>query len=308
MNVRLLRPMKAPTEAITDEQLESLSYPVYGSPKLDGFRAVIQGGTVLTSSLKPLPNEFVQTTLGIPELEGLDGELIVGSPYSTGPEDDVFNRTSGPLRRSHGEPDFTFYVFDTFYKPEWPYRDRNPQAHVLKQNGVLKALPQVLLHTPSDVLTYESTMLEQGYEGIILRSPNAPYKFGRCTAKEAYIFKRKPFADCEAEIIGFEEQEENLNEKVTSELGTSKRSSHKENKRPKGTLGKLILRCDKWEKSFACGTWKGLTAEARQKLWDTRESLIGKIVTFKYQPYGSIEAPRLPIIKGFRDKWDMTDY
>jgi len=302
----ILRPMKAPSVSITDEQLKSLTYPVYGSPKLDGFRALTRNGKVLTSSLKELPNAYVQSILSDPLLDGLDGELIVGSPYSEHPEDNVFNRTSGPLRRSYGEPDFTFYVFDYTPASDLPYHKRldflSPRFH-----PHVVVISQCILSCPEAVLYYEAEMLEAGYEGIMLRSPSAPYKFGRCTAKEAYIFKRKPCEDVEAVIIGFEEQEENLNEKVTSELGVSKRSSHKENKRGKGTLGAFILKSKLWEEPFSCGTGQGLTPQLRQDIWNNREKYLGKIVTVKYQAYGSIDKPRQPIYKGFRDKWDMTE-
>lgn len=299
------KPMKAPTEPISDEDLFTINYPVYGSPKLDGFRAM-KSGIVLTSSLKPLPNLFVQNELSDPSLDGLDGELVVGLPYSAFDGDDVFNRTSGALRRKDGEPDFTFFVFDTFEEPDRDYDYRRP-VNSLHPRVVI--LEQVLLFSAQEVIEYETKMLDAGYEGIMIRHPFAPYKFGRATAKEQYIFKRKPFADAEATIIGFEEQMENTNEATVSELGRTKRSSHAAGKVPKGTLGKFNLKCDLFTEEFDCGTGKGLNDVLRQKIWNNQEKYLGKTITFKYQKYGSTpEAPRLPIYKGFRDDWDMTSY
>ena len=58
-----------------------LKFPVLVSKKLDGVRASMQGGILLSRSLKPIPNVHVQEMFkGLPE--GLDGELIFGDPCS----------------------------------------------------------------------------------------------------------------------------------------------------------------------------------------------------------------------------------
>jgi DNA ligase 1 len=57
-----------------------IPYPMLLSPKLDGIRCLIINGVVCGRSLKPIPNRFVQQLFGRPELNGLDGELIVGPP------------------------------------------------------------------------------------------------------------------------------------------------------------------------------------------------------------------------------------
>ena len=84
------KPQKAPIHSITDNELRLLPYPVFGSVKIDGFRCLIDG-TPKTSSMKPQPNPFVQSELSKPELNGLDGELVVGEPNS--PE--AFNASTG---------------------------------------------------------------------------------------------------------------------------------------------------------------------------------------------------------------------
>src|ERR1019366_2010177 len=58
-----------------------LKFPVLVSDKLDGVRATVQGGQLLSRSLKPIRNKNVQKLFkGLPE--GLDGELIFGDPLS----------------------------------------------------------------------------------------------------------------------------------------------------------------------------------------------------------------------------------
>mgnify|MGYP005609938573 FL=1 len=50
------------------------------SPKLDGIRAIVRGGVVMSRNLKPIPNPVVQERFK--HLEGFDGELIVGDSTS----------------------------------------------------------------------------------------------------------------------------------------------------------------------------------------------------------------------------------
>jgi DNA ligase-1 len=307
----ITRPMKFLSESITDEQLELIRYPMYGSAKLDGILALDTGVCVLSATLKKIGNKYIQKCLSEKEYEGLQGELIVGSPYAENEEDDVFNRTTGPVRRSDGEPNFTFYVFDDFgylnlsYEDRWLKMTQNVGDFQLPHVVVLEQTP---LYCPQDVITFSNKKEDEGYEGAIIRAPWAPYKQGRTTFREQYGFKRVNWIHEEAEIIGFVEANENQNEKLTNELGLSKRSNHKENLVPKGTLGAFILKNNKWKKEFNCGTIKGGTIEFRQWVWDHRKECLGKIWCYKYKAVGSIEAPRQPIGKGFRDKSDITNY
>jgi len=297
---KLRRPQKAPTEVITNEQLERLTYPVVGSPKLDGFRCTTADGQAYTSSMKLFQNDFVQQELAQPFYHGLDGELIVGDPKSP----DAFHNTSGPVRRFNGKPDFKFYVFDSFKNKESIYYDRwlcNRPA----EEGRIIVLEQKILRNPDDVLQYEADMLADGYEGAMIRSMTGKYKEGRCTFNEMNIFKRKPFVDIEAVIIGLEEAMENQNEKVMNELGLSKRSHKRENMIPKGTLGNFVLIHPLWKTSFRAAPGKGFTAEIKQKIWDNRQMCLGEIATVKYQKHGSRDAPRLPSVIKLRPMWDI---
>ncbi len=74
----------------TVDDVTSLRYPLLASPKLDGIRATVQGGVVLSRNLKPIRNAHTQALFGRKEYEGLDGELIVGPPHAP----DCFLRTS----------------------------------------------------------------------------------------------------------------------------------------------------------------------------------------------------------------------
>lgn len=297
------RPQKAPTDPITDEELNKLIYPLVGSPKLDGFRCTVINGCPTTSSMKPFQNRFIcEEFSNYPWLSGLDGEIIVGSPTSP----DVFHNTSGPVRRFDGEPDFKFYVFDDFSNKDSSYEERWLLKNDIFDWSRIVVLEQCLLKCPDDVLAYEKEILSLGYEGVMIRSLSERYKEGRCTFRDMNIFKRKPFVECEAVIIGFEEAMENQNEQEVNELGLSKRSHKKENLIPKGTLGAFILKSPLWEKSFSAAPGRGFTADTKLLIWLQRDNYIGLSATVKYQLYGSRERPRMPSVIKLRPLWDLV--
>ena len=297
------RPMKAPTNPITDAELQSIHYPIVGSPKLDGFRCIVDK-TPLTSSMKSFTNRFVVKELQDPTYDGLDGEIIVGSPFKENEEDDVFHRTSGPIRRFDGEPDFRFYVFDNWKDGDISYNNRWVEMTPINQKRII-VLEQRILLNADDVIAYEQEMVDLGYEGAMIRSLNGKYKEGRTTLNEMNIFKRKPFEECEAEIIGVEEQMANLNEAIIDERGLSRRSSHQANMVPKGTIGMFVLLSPAFGQSFKAAPGKGFDAKKRQEIWDNKEAYIGKIATVKYQKYGSIDRPRQPNVIKIRPMWDL---
>ncbi len=300
------RPMKAPSDSIQDEQLAQI-IDTYGfviaSPKLDGFRCVVDDGPK-TSSLKQFPNRYVNIMLSYAKYEGFDGELVVGA-YD---DPAAFNNSTGPLRRIEGDPAFTFYVFDDFTNPELGYELRLKGLHdrvaALGQNHPIKLLEFKVLKSVDAALQYEADCLEAGFEGIMLRVPGSIYKHGRASLKQEIIYKRKAFVDIDCKIIGFVEGSHNMNEATTSEMGLTKRASNKENLVPNGTLGAFILEHSNWESSFHCGGWKGGTAPMRQEVWDNQGKYLNTCGTMKYQPHGSIDKPRLPIFLRFRPEFD----
>lgn len=316
-------PMKAPSKGSPIGDVEAMLAKgiVACSPKVDGIRGIKTPKGMLSNSLKPLGNKFMQKELACGSLNGLDGELTVGLPHNdlSLPDDDVFNRTSGAIRRGSGEPDFTFWVFDQFMDKTWSYQKRwldHPYPAQINHPRVC-ILPQILCTTIEQVLDYEAECLNQGYEGIMVRLASGHYKEGRATEKEGLLLKRKPLEQREAKIVDVFEQMENQNEKTTNELGNSTRSSHKENKAGKDTLGGWILQDDHWineenpEGLFRCGTIIGGTKEWRKQMWENYKqhpkAFHSKIVTYLYQGVGSIDKPRQPRCKAeFRGPEDMT--
>jgi DNA ligase-1 len=308
------KPMKAPSTGATLQQLKDMVYPIACSPKLDGIRGVRFNDSVRSNSLKRLGNLYMQACLDDPSLIGLDGELIVGLPYIdfSLPDDDVFNRTSGAIRRSSGEPDFTFYVFDNFINKDLRYEDRwiNPMSNGRYfGNPRVTVLEQKICHTWQEALAFEEACLAQGYEGMMARTLGGIYKEGRATNKEATILKRKPLEQSEGLIVGMFEQQKNNNEKAVNEMGESYRTSHKGHKVGKGTLGGVTLKDPRWAcpanpgGTFNVGTIIGGSDAWRQEMWDCPTKLMGGRMTYVYQGIGSIDRPRQPRGKA-ELRWD----
>lgn len=282
-----------PTLAVAAD-FAKIVYPVYASPKLDGIRCSVVDGRALTRSLKAVPNLHISTALSDPLFGGFDGEIIIGSPTSK----TVYTDTVSGVMRVSGQPSFTYFVFDLHDMPDARFEFRLEQLKHLDFPGNFTLLRQELIRDEAELLAYEASKVEEGYEGIILRSPNAPYKFGRSTVNEGYLLKVKRFEDSECEIIGVEEEMFNGNAAETNELGRTKRSSHKAGKVGKGTMGALIVRDLVSGVEFNIGT--GFTAAQRAEDWE-----IGSLHKYKFFPVGVKDKPRHPVYLGARGRSDL---
>jgi DNA ligase-1 len=273
---------------------DSLVFPKLISPKLDGVRAVVIDGVVYGRSLKPIRNQQVQELFGRREFNGLDGELIVGDPTGA----DVFRTTSSVVNSVDKTGDIFFHVFDDITEPDKPFMHRLDTGLGKVAGDQMLWVDQVQVDFLSDMESWEECYLAQGYEGAMLRDPNATYKFGRSTAKEQILLKVKRFTDSDAVVIGFQELMHNGNEAKINELGLTERSSHKENKHGMGILGALVCR-DPHGIQFNIGT--GFTQADREQIWQERDHLLHKTVKYKSFQVGVKEAPRHPVFLGWRD-------
>lgn len=289
-----MKPMLAATLK-SPEQIKNWSN-VLASPKLDGIRAIVKNGVVLSRSLKPIPNKYVQQKFS--KLENIDGELIVGEP--TGPS--AYRDTMSGVMSIEGEPDVKFWAFDL--QAPGSFEERFSQLRLA--HSIFEDVRLVQHNTAFSAQHFKEiyeSYLEEGYEGIMLRSKLAAYKHGRSTLREGSLIKYKPIEDAEAGIVGFTERLHNANEATINELGYTARSSHQANLVPMGTLGALICEAPQWTEKFQMGT--GFDDATRKWIWDHREQLLGKLVKFSFLPYGIKDRPRHPVFKGFRDIIDL---
>lgn len=303
--------------------LSALPYPLYGSPKIDGFRAMVQNGVVVSRKGLPIRNKAVQEIFGHNnEYEGLDGELIIGKPYG----DDTFNRTTdkglgvnngSEAAAKHFEKHGAFWFFD--FKPcalntghAFASDDLDFEARLLKcipengawvdqgVHGYLRVVEQTLIRTAAQLEKFEAKCLAKGYEGVMLRKstsgvyPQKPGKDNRSTLREFDLVKLKRFEYALATIYDFHMLEHNVNEAKTA---AGKRSSAKAGiVVDEHCVGSATL----VSKQFGKFTISVPTNLLREKglVWWAKQR--GKAVRFKYQVAGTKDKPRIPIC-GFKE-------
>ena len=282
--------------------LDKVKFPIYISTKFDGIRALVIEGVVYSRSLKPIRNKHVQKLFGKPEYNGFDGELIVGDIYAK----DVFQKTTSGVMSEDGTPDVTFYVFDLWNLPDADYESRQRVLQdLLLQDSTMSCVVYTMIHkcqTVEDLEFFLNHEKNVGGEGLIGRSPNGVYKYGRSTPKEQLSIKFKFFQQEDFEVVGFNERMHNTNEQKRDELGYAERSSAKDGLVPTDTLGSLVLKYN--DTTFSCGT--GFDDKLRKEIWDNKELYSGKLASIRYMSVGSKDLPRVPSFIGFRHTEDIS--
>lgn len=262
-------------------------------------------GKALSKSLKPIANLHIREFIERVCPERLDGEIISGPPNLS---QETYNNTFRAVSTIKGEPEFKLYVFD--------YADENSgttEERLKTLAAITKDLPnvvlveQVVVNSMQEVEDLYQKFLEEGYEGMILRSPDGRYKYGRCTAKERTQVKLKPEEDFDAEVLDLYEAMHNGNEAVTNALGEPERSTHAENLTGKDMLGGLVV------KDLETGVLTRVAAgkmkhEERVRVWkeylaDPKGFVKDKYIKYRSMTYGVLKdgAPRHGRFYAWRD-------
>lgn len=298
------------------DNLDSLPYPMGAFIKYDGVR-LLHLNACMGRSLKLHANPHLQTVFDKPEYFGFDSEGIVGDP-----EDPMcISRTSGAFARKKDKPkegkfvkvDAVAYVFDDFSEPQWPFRTRYLHAEmrvkaILAQNPAapLRMAEMFIVNCAADVLALEERFAD--HEGLILRALDAPYKYGRATAKEGYYLRIKRFEEREFIITGFEEGSENTNEAKKNELGQTERSTAAAGMVPNGQIGAFLGTDVETGKPVKVAAGKLTIAEAIEGFKNFDELYLNQ--TGKYKVFnkgtGNFTKPRFPTFQCLRSKEDMS--
>ena len=286
---------------------DKLRYPVLATPKLDGIRCLKINGQAVSRTFKPIPNGYIRGMIEANLPDGVDGEIII--PGKT------FGEITGIVMSSRNVDihSFQYFVFDYVLGGcgnasdalHVPYSGRMENLRKLNTPvWVVKVLP-VVINNRAELDAFEQKCMDDGYEGAMVRDPRGPYKCGRSTEKEGWLLKIKRFEDSEAVIFGFEEKMHNENEAKKDVFGRTERSTCKEGMTPAGTLGTLLVRDLFTGIEFGIGS--GLDDATRAEIWANKQKYLGKIVKYRYQPYGVKEAPRFPTFLGFRHPDDIGE-
>jgi DNA ligase-1 len=231
------------------------------------------------------------------EYYGLDGELMVVDKSTGAPLG--FSAISSAVMSYNGQPEFQFWVFDSFgLVVDLNFRVRSEYVRRLfETHPIIKPLRQSEVRSPDETREFAAEQIKAGFEGVVLRDPQGPYKSGRSTLKQQWMIKYKEFSDTEGTVVGFEELFHNQNAQERDAFGLAERSDRKEGMVAAGTLGALVLNTS-WG-LLRVGT--GFDSGVRQDIWNRRGELLGRAVTFKYQVHGMQDLPRFPVFLRFRE-------
>ncbi len=245
--------------------------------KLDGVRvlAVVQGQSVsLMSRNGKAFDNFPQIAEAIEEHRKsfqfgtktggrfvLDGE-IVGESFQT------------LMRQAHRKKDakttgmvyhiFDFIPLDDFERGYWNAQQHKRLDILEKARDVLKESTDCLRIMPGlevdldtaegqDIMhRFAQDAVEQGYEGIMIKSLDAPYECKR----SSFWMKWKPTITVDLNIVGFEE-------------GTG---------RNKGRLGAIICEGVDDGRDIRVNVGSGLSDADRDEYWGSRTDLLGRVV------------------------------
>jgi len=267
------------------------SGPFIIQPKLDGdrCRAVIDnaGKATLYSSEENIITSVPHINQQLEQLHlyniEFDGELYI--------HDDNFEHihsiVSRRVNQHYASEKVNFHIFDLVTTDSQIIRLRG--AKILLNKEVNIHLENLVL-VDWDYVTDLQSILEQmhvykanGYEGIILRHPQAPY----VRKRSPYMMKFKPKKNDIYRIIGYNEE--------ISIQGI-----------PKNRLGALLLQGDD-RSIFKVGS--GFNDEQRNTYWQNKDSLIGKWCEVQYQSITTKEkVPRFPIFVSIIDDLPVPSF
>ena len=277
---------------------DELRFPVLATPKLDGIRCLKLGGRALTRSFNPISNQFAREWIEANVPDGTDGELMLRGG--------TFSQTSSAIGARGGEPDFVFYVFDYVSEnPGKPYAQRMEDLQRLPQSERVEKVLPVQINNASELAAYEEKCIAEGYEGVMVRDPQGPYKCGRSTEREGWLLKIKRFEDSEGVILDSYEGMSNHNEAELDAFGKTKRSLAKSGMVGRGELGGFVVRVVATGVEFRLAYNHVVGGIDRESAWRDKAALVGRMVKFRHQPSGAKEAPRFPQFVGWREDWDM---
>ena len=299
----IIKPMRA-SDWVESKQ----RFPAIAQPKIDGVRALTQDGICTGRTLKKHANLYTTDFYSNPIFNGFDGEMAAAS--ETDPA--LCRITTSALSTIAGEPFTVWWLFDFVdqFTRDKPYWDRlqmlRDQIELLPElpTNKIELIPSVLVYSMEEFLEQEACWLGMGFEGAILRNPDAPHKEGYSTVREGGLLRVKRFVEEEAYVLSIGEAEINENEATINALGKTERSSHKANKSPKGMLGNLQCKFLKSGKDFTCGPGN-MTHEERTYYWNNQDELIQKIIKVKHFPKGIKDKPRFATFVSLRADSDM---
>jgi len=257
-----------------DDYKDELVFPVYSQPKLDGLRMIVTRHGAYSRLWKPFSSvmSHIQAALQplfekYPEIKAFDGEIYNHSLKDNFEKIVSLAKKTKPTQEDIEEAEdlLEFHIYDYIPDKNTVLFDTR-QFHLrhlfsgFRHNAINRV--RTILCSAVDLNAEYDLCLEAGYEGQMIRNPNAPYQHKR--TKD--LLKRKEFTDGEFKIVGYSEGEGNRAGCIILRLATNEGKEF--DSVPKGSI------------------------EYQQKLWQNRDRLLGCMATVKYQNLSQEGIPR----------------
>lgn len=307
------KPMLAPNK---QPNLDELSYPLLSSNKLDGIRCIFKNGEMLSRSLKQIQNKQLhqrfQVLKNYTKIHNviLDGEIYshkltfqeITSFVMT--QDFTDKKSIKKFGKIMEIPEhLNFYMFDCVedndFELAFNLRTIRSLIIVNKFPDLIVSVKQVLVKSPDEVRTMFKKVLENGYEGLILKDSNGRYKCGRATLKEGLMYKCKNFRTFDAKIkdvIQATEVNEDVEKKI-NELGRSVTSKKIGQRHVIEKAAAFLVDYEGKDLKVVIA----LTDTEKEEIWENKEQYINKIIEYKGMLEGAKDVPRHPVFLRYRN-------
>jgi len=257
-----------------EKRLATWKPPYIVQPKYDGDRCINepleQGNVLLTSeqnifySVPHINTQLYQS--GLHKMP-FDGELYNHDIFLEGGHELIHSIASRTVNIHPRYEEMNFYVFDLKF-PSKPQIERlhllNEMKDYLPKN--IKLAPYWICNSLDEIKQVYDNLVEQKYEGIIVRHLYADYREKR----SVYLMKFKPKKKDIYDIVGW-------NEEISMEG------------EPKGRIGSLILSSQTGD-TFSVGA--GLDDREKAELWEIRGLLAGMKAMVHYQHLTNKQIPK----------------
>lgn len=310
-----------------DVNLDTLPYPVWGFPKIDGVRGLNTHGRLTGRSLDEFKGFGVTGLFTSDNTKGFDGELTLGSNPAA---DNLCSDTTGAVgafKDVTEAPDLHWWLFDYVgaAQANLVYADRYKAleaflstADMGEMRERLHIIPYRVINNKVEAEAFISECLDANYEGAVFRNPRSKIKPGRPGINDQQYMRYKPWMDSEMLVTELVEGETNTNKAKVNTLGRTERSSAKAGKVPNGKVGAIIgtLLADihhplngklLFAKGLKVRVSKGKLKDPQAKrLWENPQEIVGHIIKFQHMAHGVQDLPRFGGYVSHRVAEDMS--
>jgi len=277
----------------------SLPLQMLVSKKYDGIRGRSWKGKLYSRTNELLPNRGLQDwAKRLPS--GLEGEIVCfnveGDRVCS-----IEENESIIMSRDSGWIEFEFVCFDYIPSKEYlryTFQERLNELRFLYdaiENPGFNLVEHELVQTQWRYLDARlKDVVQDGWEGLVLRDPKGLYKQGRTTGRNGSfeMMRMKPWLTEEAVLRGIEFEQTNTNPAKQNKIGYQKRSSHKSGMVQDRTRAGVLICEDRDGQEVRIGT--GMTDRDKEFFASLQIKSKYPMIQFRYRTktkYGAYRSP-----------------